>query len=127
MPLVSLRNVRSGGRTYAAAEPFIIKGESHTKSNGADVMIGAVAGGGKGAVIGAGVGAATGTGVAAATGKKPAEVESEAVLTWVAANHPGAGPQGERSTCGGHGGDRDETSSEFRSADYKLYRIAPCR
>jgi hypothetical protein len=45
--LVSLQNVRSGGRTNAAAEPFIIKGESHTKSNGADAMIGAVAGVGK--------------------------------------------------------------------------------
>lgn len=102
---LSLRSVRSGGRTYAlAAEPFVIKGESHTKSNltkiggGAAVgaIIGALAGGGKGAAIGTGAGAAAGTGVAAATGKKPAEVESEAVLTWVAAN-PSAGTvaQGE--------------------------------
>jgi outer membrane lipoprotein SlyB len=94
---LSLRTVRSGGRTYAvAAEPFVIKGESHKKSNltkigggaAAGAIIGAIAGGGKGAAIGAGVGAAAGTGVAAATGKKPAEVESEAVLTWVAANPP---------------------------------------
>jgi hypothetical protein len=91
---LSLRTIRSGGRTYAlAAEPFIIKGESHTKSNvtkigggaAAGAIIGAVAGGGKGAVIGTWVGAAAGTGVAAATGKKAAEVESEAVLIWVAA------------------------------------------
>ncbi len=94
---LSLRTVRSGGRTYAvAADPFVIKGESHTKSNvtkigggaGLGALIGAIAGGGKGAAIGAGVGAAAGTGVAAGTGKKPAEVESEAVLTWVAANPP---------------------------------------
>ena len=94
---LSLRTVRSAGRTYAvAADPFVIKGESHTKSNvtkigggaGLGALIGAIAGGGKGAAIGAGVGAAAGTGVAAGTGKKPAEVESEAVLTWVAANPP---------------------------------------
>jgi hypothetical protein len=51
-------------------------------------LIGAVAGGGKGAAIGAGVGAAAGTGVAAGTGKKPAEVESETVLAWVALGTP---------------------------------------
>lgn len=96
---LSLRTLRSGGRTYAlAAEPFVIKGESHANSNvtkiggsaAAGAIIGALAGGGKGAAIGTGVGAAAGTGVAAATGKKPAEVESEAVLTWVAGN-PSAG------------------------------------
>jgi hypothetical protein len=94
---LSLRTLRSGGRTYAlAVEPFVIKGESHAKSNltkiggsaAAGAIIGAIAGGGKGAAIGTGVGAAAGTGVAAATGKKPAEVESEAVLAWVAANPP---------------------------------------
>ncbi len=102
---LSLRTIRSGGRTYAlAAEPFIIKGESHTKNNvtkigggaAAGAIIGAVAGGGKGAVIGTGVGAAAGTGVAAATGKKAAEVQSEAVLIWVAAKpQEGAGSQGQ--------------------------------
>ncbi len=101
---LSLRTLRSGGRTYAlAAEPFVIKGQSHTKNNltkigggaAAGAIIGAIAGGSKGAAIGTGVGAAAGTGVAAATGKKPAEVESEAVLTWVAAN-PSAGPVAQR-------------------------------
>jgi hypothetical protein len=94
---LELQTVRSGGRTYRlAAEPFIIRGESHTKSNVGKIgggtavgaIIGAIAGGGKGAAIGAGVGAATGTGVAAATGKKEATVESEAVLAWVTANPP---------------------------------------
>ncbi len=88
---LSLRTVRSGGRTYAiAADPFVIKGESHTKSNvtkigggaGLGALIGAIAGGGKGAAIGAGVGAAAGTGVAAGTGKKPAEVESPSLAEW---------------------------------------------
>jgi outer membrane lipoprotein SlyB len=102
---LALRTVRSGGRTYAvAAQPFVIKGQSHTKSNvtkiggGATVgaIIGAITAGGKGAAIGAGIGAAAGTGVAAATGMKPAEVESEAVLTWVAANpSTGAALQGQ--------------------------------
>jgi hypothetical protein len=92
---LELRTIRSRGRTYrVAAEPFVIEGESHAKSNvgkigggtAAGAIIGAIAGGGKGAAIGAGVGAAAGTGVAAATGKKEATVESEAVLVWVAAN-----------------------------------------
>jgi hypothetical protein len=80
----------SGQRSTLYAEPFRIKGTSHTKSNvtkigggaAAGAIIGALAGGGKGAAIGAGVGAAAGTGVAAATGKKEASVESEAVLEW---------------------------------------------
>lgn len=102
---LSLRTVSNGRRTFVvAAEPFVIKGQSHTKSNltkigggaAAGAIIGAMAGGGKGAAIGAGVGAAAGTGVAAATGKKNAEVESEAVLTWVAAAPPaGAVIQGQ--------------------------------
>ena len=46
-------------------------------------MIGAIAGGGKGAAIGTLAGGAAGTGAAAATGKKPAIVESEAVLIFV--------------------------------------------
>ena len=88
---LTLNSVTSGSRTlHPNAEPFRIKGESHTKSNvtkigggaAAGAIIGAIAGGGKGAAIGAGVGAAAGTGIAAATGKKDAKVESEAVLEW---------------------------------------------
>jgi len=119
---LSLRTVRSGGRTYAiAADSFVIKGESHTKSNvtkigggaGLGALIGAIAGGGKGAAIGAGVGAAAGTGVAAGTGKKPAEVESEAVLTWVAANPPsGSVMQGqERRQASRYDEDDDDRPS----------------
>lgn len=94
---LALRTIQSGGRVYAvSAQPFVVKGESHTKSNvtkiggsaAAGAIIGALAGGGKGAAIGAGVGAAAGTGIAAATGKKAAEIESEAVLTWVATPPP---------------------------------------
>jgi len=94
---LSLRTVRMHGRDYAVAtEPFVIKGRSHTKSNVTKIgggaalgaMIGAIAGGGKGAAIGAGTGAAVGTTAAAATGRRPAEVESEAILIWVA-----GGPQ----------------------------------
>jgi hypothetical protein len=89
---LSLRTVGWRGRTYeVTAETFVIKGDSHAKSNVTKIgggtafgaIIGGLAGGGKGAAIGAGVGAAAGTGAAAATGKKPAEVESEAILTWV--------------------------------------------
>lgn len=72
-------------------EPLVIKGESHAKSNVTKIgggaalgaVIGAIAGGGKGAAIGTLAGGAAGTGAAAATGKKPAIVESEAVLTFV--------------------------------------------
>ncbi|HXE89377.1 MAG TPA: hypothetical protein VNK82_00270 [Terriglobales bacterium] len=86
---LELTSVSSGSKkSYITTEPFVIEGESHTKSNvtkigggaAAGAIIGAIAGGGKGAAIGAGVGAAAGTGVAAATGKKEASVESEAVL-----------------------------------------------
>jgi hypothetical protein len=83
----------SSGRTAVSltAQPLVIKGESHTKSNVGKIgggtalgaIIGGIAGGGKGAAIGAGVGAAAGTGAAAATGKRPALVEPEAVLTFV--------------------------------------------
>src|SRR5713101_6521062 len=94
---LSLRTIRSGARSYAVAVlPIVIKGESHTKSNVTKIgsgtavgaLIGAIAGGGKGAAIGAGVGAAAGTGVAAGTGKKPAEVQSEMVLAFVAQGAP---------------------------------------
>ena len=87
-----LNTVSSG--TVAASihvEPLVIKGESHTKSNVTKIgggaalgaVIGAIAGGGKGAAIGTLAGGAAGTGAAAATGKKPALVDSEAVLTFV--------------------------------------------
>ena len=94
---LSLRTVSWRGRTYeVTAETFVIKGESHAKSNVAKIgggtafgaIIGGLAGGGKGAAIGAGVGAAAGTGAAAATGRRPAEVESEAILIWVVGNPP---------------------------------------
>jgi hypothetical protein len=110
---LALRTLHFGGRTYnIAAETFVIKGESHAKSNltkiggvaAAGAIIGALAGGGKGAAIGAGVGAAAGTGTAAATGKKPADVESEAVLTWVAAAPPSDGLQGQ---------DRRQSSDQY--------------
>ena len=104
---LSLRTIRTGGRTYpVAVQSLFIKGESHTKSNVTKIgggtamgaLIGAIAGGGKGAAIGAGVGAAAGTGVAAGTGKKPAEVQSEMVLAWVAQGPPQAMPtQGQDS------------------------------
>jgi len=87
-----LNTVSSG--TVAASihvQPLVIKGESHSKSNVTKIgggaalgaVIGAIAGGGKGAAIGTVAGGAAGTGAAAATGKKPATVDSEAVLTFV--------------------------------------------
>lgn len=101
---LSLRTIRTGGRTYAVSvRTVVIKSESHTKSNVTKIgggtavgaLIGAIAGGGKGAAIGAGVGAAAGTGVAAGTGKKPAEVQSETLLAWTAEGAPAvAAPQG---------------------------------
>ena len=122
---LTLRTIRSGGRTYnLAVEPFMIKGKSHTKSNvtkigggaGLGALIGAIAGGGKGAAIGAGVGAAAGTGVAAGTGKQPAEVESEAVLAWVASNPPaGAVLQGQERQSSRNRYDDDNDRSRYRS------------
>ena len=88
---LELTSVGAGSRqTSIATERFVIKGESHTKSNATKIgggaalgaIIGGIAGGGKGAAIGAGAGAAAGTGVAAATGKKNATIDSEAVLNW---------------------------------------------
>ena len=96
---LALRTVSDGGRTYSvSANPFFIKGESHAKSNVAKIggttalgaLLGGIFGGGKGAAIGAASGAAAGTGVAAATGKKPAVVESEAVLVWTVGAPPAA-------------------------------------
>lgn len=87
-----LSTVSSG--TVAASihvEPLVIKGDSHAKSNVTKIgggaalgaVIGAIAGGGKGAAIGTLAGGAAGTGAAAATGKKPAIIESEAILSFV--------------------------------------------
>jgi hypothetical protein len=87
-----LNTVSSG--TVAASihvQPLVIKGQSHSKSNVTKIgggaalgaVIGAIAGGGKGAAIGTLAGGAAGTGAAAATGKKPATVDSEAILTFV--------------------------------------------
>ena len=88
--LVSINNAS------ISSQPFVIKGASHTKSNvtkigggtAAGAIIGGIVGGGKGAAIGAGVGAGAGTATAAATGKKPASVESEAVLQFVSGDLP---------------------------------------
>lgn len=134
---LSLRTISSRGRRYTvSAEPFVVKGDSHTKSNvtkigggaAAGAIIGAIAGGGKGAAIGAGAGAAAGTGVAAATGKKPAVLESEAVLTWVAANPPGNAmlqepdrPSGNRySDDDSHrsSGDRGRRADDYEETSY---------
>jgi hypothetical protein len=87
-----LNTVSSGTlATSINVEPLVIKGESHAKSNATKIgggaalgaVIGAIAGGGKGAAIGTVAGGAAGTGAAAATGKKPAIVDSEALLTFV--------------------------------------------
>lgn len=88
---LTITSVGTGpNRQVVQTEPFVIKGADHTKGNvykiggGAALgaIIGGIAGGGKGAAIGAAVGAGAGTAGAAATGKKPARVESEAILTW---------------------------------------------
>jgi hypothetical protein len=62
--------------TSIYVEPLVIKGESHAKSNVTKI------------------GGAAGTGAAAATGKKPAIVDSEAVLTFVtsSASAPAVAP-----------------------------------
>ena len=89
---LSINTIRSGSQVAnVTVEPFLIKGESHTKSNTTKIgggaalgaIIGAIAGGGKGAAIGAGVGGAAGAGAAAATGRREAKVESEANLKFV--------------------------------------------
>ena len=111
LALVSINN------TSISSQPFVIKGASHTKSNVAKIgggtaagaIIGGIAGGGKGAAIGAGIGAGAGTATAAATGKKPASVESEAVLQFVsgdslvptANNRPGSNSYADRSRARG--------------------------
>jgi hypothetical protein len=89
-------NTITSGRSAASinVQPLEIHGQSHTKSNAEKIgggaaigaVLGGIFGGGKGAAIGAGAGGAAGTGAAAATGRKDAKVDSEAVLTFVAAN-----------------------------------------
>ncbi len=92
---LTLSSVRFNGQTVNfASAPLVMKGESHNKSNATKVgggaalgaIIGGIAGGGKGAAIGATVGAGAGAAGAAATGKKPATVESEAVLNFTTGN-----------------------------------------
>ncbi len=111
-----LSSVSSGGTSSALnTNIFKIKGASHTKSNVAKIgggtaagaIIGGIVGGGKGAAIGAGVGAGAGTATAAATGKKPATVESEAVLTFVI---NGGAPEGAVSSSSGRRDDGNERS-----------------
>src|SRR6266550_2528222 len=113
---LTLRTIRSGGRTYAlAVEPFMIKGESHAKSNVTKIGGGAGLGALIGAIAGGGNGAAAGTGVAAGTGKKPAEVESEAVLTWVTSNPPaGAVLQGQERQSSRNRYDDDDDRDRYR-------------
>jgi hypothetical protein len=91
---LSINTIRVGDSVVnVAVQPFVDKGESHTRSNTTKIgggaalgaIIGAIAGGGKGAAIGAGVGGAAGAAGAAATGKRPAEVKPEAVLKFVTA------------------------------------------
>jgi outer membrane lipoprotein SlyB len=127
---LSLRSVRSRGRTYAVAtEAFVIKGQSHAKSNvtkigggvAAGAIIGALAGGGKGAAIGAGVGAAAGAGAAAATGRKPAEVESEAILIWVAGD-PQAGTEAQGQQNQQPSSDRYAEEDERASREHRHAR-----
>ncbi len=93
-------NTITSARSAASinVQPLEIKGESHKKSNAEKIgggaalgaVLGGIFGGGKGAAIGAAAGGAAGTGAAAATGKKEAKVDSEAVLTFVAAGEPSA-------------------------------------
>jgi hypothetical protein len=101
--------VTSIGSSSVQTEPFYLKGQSHTKNNvtkigggaAAGAIIGGITGGGKGAAIGAAVGAGAGTGLAAATGKKPAEIESEAVVNLTTAK-PFSVSGGSRNVRGGN-------------------------
>src|SRR5258708_9034650 len=112
-----LSSVSSGGQA-SALDPHIfqIKGASHTKSNVAKIgggtaagaIIGGIVGGGKGAAIGAGVGAGAGTATAAAAGKKPATVESEALLPFVGS---GGAPENAAPASGGRRADAYELSA----------------
>ena len=123
-----LTSVRTRAGSYPVqAQPFRIKGESHTRNNvtkiggtaAAGTFLGAIFGGGKGAAIGAGVGAAAGTGAAAATGKKPATVESEAVLVFVTANAmPAQAADASTYRGDGHNDYQDARGSDARRGDW---------
>jgi hypothetical protein len=119
-----LNTVSSG--TVAASihvEPLIIKGESHSKSNVTKIgggaalgaVIGAIAGGGKGAAIGTLAGGAAGTGAAAASGKRPATVDSEAVLAFVTSTSSSSAPSPGGSAGSGEAQPPPPTSSAVPS------------
>ena len=105
-------------------QPLEIHGESHTKGNAEKIgggaaigaVLGGIFGGGKGAAIGAGAGGAAGTGAAAATGKKEAKVDSEAVLTFVAANEV-TSPATPASTTESKPADEKSAASSEPAAD----------
>ena len=120
-----LNTVSSGNLTsYLHVDPMVIKGESHTKSNATKIgggaalgaIIGAIAGGGKGAAIGTVAGGAAGTGAAAATGKKPALVESEAVLSFTTTGSSSTVAGNAPVKTGDSPADRDRPVLERRPA-----------
>jgi hypothetical protein len=134
---LELTSVGSGQKTTAVSTTrYVIKGESHTKSNVTKIgggaalgaIIGGIAGGGRGAAIGAGAGAAAGTGVAVVTGKKNATIESEAVMEWTTAQDAvvGAGPTSGGSVTANSRpqvGERDPASLRaFDSRDRRAIR-----
>jgi hypothetical protein len=82
LDLVLLTISSSTFATSVRVQPLVIKGESHTRSNPTKI------------------GANAGSGVVATTGKKPATVDSEAVLTFTASTAPIAAPP----ASGGEGG-----------------------
>ncbi len=119
---LTISTIRSGSQSAdIRVTPFVIKGQSHTRSNTEKIgggaalgaIIGAIAGGGKGAAIGAGVGAGAGGVGAAATGKQPAQVQSEAVLQFTTstdANVLGASQNSSRpsgSNSGNNSGNQE--------------------
>jgi hypothetical protein len=88
---VTLASIAINGKQVPVdATSVSVQGSSHKKRNlaligggtGAGLLIGGLAGGGKGALIGAGAGAAAGTGGAYATGKKDVGFGPERRLTF---------------------------------------------
>lgn len=88
---LTINTIRNGASVMnVSVQPFIDKGESHTKSNTTKIgggaalgaIIGAIAGGGKGAAIGALVGAGAGTAGAAFTGNKDIVLPAETMLAF---------------------------------------------
>lgn len=120
--VLELALVSVGGRSVRVSN-VVIKGESHAKNNvtkigggaAAGGILGAVFGGGKGAAIGAGAGATGGTVAAAATGKKPAIVESEAVVTWVSEENVAPG----RPVVADTRYNRDDSRDTYRAPRYR--------